>query len=164
MDYAKIDRTNLATFLDVTPKEAKETWEILGVGIQSFAIDFNPNITSEKWITKKNATSTLESNSKQGDVTQTMHKGDPCFEFVYSLMDKTGADVETNILDVDYFEEISDESGIKTYKAKQSQGMVAITSYGGETATIGYTLYYNGDPIEGTVVITDGKPVFTPNN
>ena len=93
-----------------------------------------------------------------------MHKGDPCFEFVYSLMDKTGADVETNILDVDYFEEISDDSGIKTYKAKQSRGMVAITSYGGETATIGYTLYYNGDPIEGTVVMTDGKPVFTPNN
>ena len=164
MDYAKIDRTNLATFLDVTPKEAKETWEILGVGIPSYAIDFNPNISSEKWIINKNATSTLESNSKQGDVSQTMHKGDPCFEFVYSLMDKTGADVETNILDVDYFEEISDESGIKTYKAKQSRGMVAITSYGGETATIGYTLYYNGDPIEGTVVMTDGKPVFTPNN
>ena len=44
MDYAKIDRTNLATFLDVTPKESEETWEILGVGIQSYAIDFNPNM------------------------------------------------------------------------------------------------------------------------
>lgn len=164
MDYAKIDRTNLATFLDVTPKESEETWEILGVGIPSYAIEFNPSISSEKWIINKNSTSTLESNSKQGDVSQTMHKGDPCFEFVYSLMDKTGSDVETNILDVDYFEEISDDSGIKTYKAKQSRGMVAITSYGGETATIGYTLYYNGDPIEGTVVMTDGKPVFTPNN
>lgn len=164
MNYEKIDRTNLATFLDVTPKESEETWEILGVGMPSYAIDFNPNISSEKWIINKNATSTLESNAKQGDVSQTMHKGDACFEFVYSLMDKTGSDVETNILDVDYFEEISDDSGIKTYKAKQSRGMVAITSYGGETATIGYTLYYNGDPIEGTVVMTDGKPVFTPNN
>ena len=65
MDYAKIDRTNLATFLDVTPKEAKETWEILGVGIPSYAIDFNPNISSEKWIINKNATSTLESNSSR---------------------------------------------------------------------------------------------------
>lgn len=41
-----------------------------------------------------------------------------------------------------------------------SDGLVAVTSYSGEQ--IEYDLYYDGDPVEGTVTITDGVPTFTP--
>lgn len=43
-----------------------------------------------------------------------------------------------------------------------SDGVVTITNYMGETATIGYDLYYDGDTVEGTVSIADGIPTFTP--
>ena len=86
-----------------------------------------------------------------------MYKGDPCFEYVNGLRDKIGGDVQTHILDIDMW----DAEG-SAYKAKMSDALIAVTSYGGEDASIEYTLYYNGDPVEGTVTIANGVPTFTP--
>ena len=140
----KFNRDEIATFLDTTPNALSSTYALLGTGITSFAIAYNPQITTEKWIIHRNATSSLDSNQKQGDVSQKIYKNDPCFEFVKGLRDKTGGDVQVKILDVDTYDETS--SGV--YSAKLSDGMIAITSYGGEDAVLEYTIYYNGDPVE----------------
>lgn len=156
-EISKINRDEIATFLD-TSSTSTPNYKLLGTGITSLAIAYNPQITTEKWIIHRNATSTLDSNQKQSDVSQKMYKGDPCFEFANGLRDKTGGDVAVKILDVDTW----DASVAGTYSAKLSDGMLAITSYGGEDAVIEYTLYYNGDPVEGTCTIADGVPTFTP--
>jgi len=155
-EITKINRDEIATFLD-TSDTATPSYKLLGTGITTLAIAYNPQITTEKWIIHRNATSTLDSNQKQSDVSQKMYKGDPCFEFANAKRDKTGSEVAVKILDVDTWDETTG-----TYRAKLSDGMLAITSYGGEDAVIEYTLYYNGDPTEGTCTITGGEPTFVP--
>ena len=156
-DIMKIDRDDaLVTSLDTTPSANAPTWALLGVGITEYAIEYNAQVDTEKWIIEKNARTDHTSNQKQGDVTQKMYKNDPCYEFA-----KAGRDVlnyQTHILDVD-----GAYGTGGSYPAKMSDGLLVITSYGGENAEIGYSLYYSGDPKEGTVTITNGVPTFTPS-
>lgn len=157
-DIEKIDRDDaLITWLDTTPNSSAPTWKLLGIGITEYAISYNPQVDTEKWIVEKNARTDHTSNQKQGDVTQKMYKNDPCYEFV-----KDGRDVlnyVTHVLDVDGAYE---NNG--SYPAKMSDALITVTSYGGENAEIEYSLYYNGDPVEGTVTIAGGVPTFVPSS
>ena len=46
----------------------------------------------------------------------------------------------------------------------KSDCIIAITNYMGEDASIEYSIYYNGDPKEGTVTLdSEGKPTFAEN-
>ena len=154
-NITKVDRSQFLTYLDTTPTATNPTWAILGVGITDYAISFNPQVDSEKWIIENNARTIHSSNQKQGSVTQTVYKGDPCFEFVHEGMDKLN--YKTRILDIDRW----DGTG-STYPAKMSAGIIAITSKGGEEMQIEYDLYYDGDPVEGTVTFSGDTPTFTP--
>ena len=66
------------------------------------------------------------------------------------------------IIDIDTWNG-AEESGVMTYPAKKSDGLIAVTSFGGETAGIGYDLHYDGDPVAGKVTFdADMNPTFTP--
>lgn len=153
----KVDRDQFVTYLDTTPAGENRTWKILGIGITDYGISYNPQVDQEKWIIEKNARTIHSSNQKQGSVTQTMYKNDPCFEFVAQARDVLN--YKTNILDIDTW---NGTNG--SYPAKMSAGIIAVTQYMGEEATIEYDLYYDGDPVEGTVTINSetGVPTFTP--
>lgn len=156
-DYSKITREQFASFLNVTP-EGTATWGLIGIGITSYGIAYNPQVNTEKWIIHKNATSSLESYQRQGDVSQKCYKGDPIFDYVNELRRTCGigAKVQSQVLDIDIWDEEND-----TYKATKSNVIIAITNYMAEEAVIEYTIYYNGDPIDGTATIEDGVPTFT---
>lgn len=151
----KIDRSKYLTFLDTTPSSVTPTWAILGTGITDYAIAFNPQVDTEKWIIEDNARSDHTSNQKQGSVSQKMYKNDPCFEFVHGGIDKLN--YKTHILDIDRF-----NGNGSTYPAKYSDGLVVVTSYMGENAVIEYDLYYEGDVVEGSVTFTGNTPTFVP--
>ena len=153
----KIKRSQFLTFLDTTPSGTSRTWAIVGVGVDEYATAYNPQVDTEKWIIEDNARNDHTSNQKQGSVKQKCYKNDPAFEFVANGRDKLN--YKTHILDIDIWN--GTESGSSaTFPAKMSDGLVAITSYSGEE--IEYDLYYDGDPTEGTVTITEGVPTFTP--
>lgn len=152
----KIDRTQMITYLDTTPSSTT-TWSLLGQGIESYGIDYNPQIDTMKYIINKAATSEVSSVQKQGAVSQKMYQGDACFEFAHSLKGEVADKIKTNILDIFAYEE--ETPGI--YKAEKSEGILAVTKLMDEDAVIEYTLYYNGDPVKGTVTLTEGTPVFT---
>ena len=152
----KVKRSQFLTFLNTTPTSGSKTWKILGVGVNEFAIAYNPQVDTEKWIVEDNARTDHSSNQKQGSVTQKCYKNDPCFEFVADGRDQLN--YRTEILDVDTW-----NGNGTNYPAKLSQGIITVTSYMGENAVIEYDLYYDGDPIEGTVTISDGVPSFTPS-
>lgn len=154
-----MDRDEVGHFLNITPGEDSPTWAQLAMGITSYGIDYNPQVKTSKYIHQKNATNLLKSNQKQGAVTQEIYKDDPCFKFIHSLLDKTGKKVITDILDIDWWD-TEEGTPIKT-KAKKSSITIAITKYMEEEATIQYTVYYNGDPIEGTVTVTNKEITFT---
>lgn len=151
----KINRSQFLTFLDTTPKSSP-TWNILGVGITDYGIDFNPQVDTEKWIIEDNARTDHSSNQKQGSVTQKCYKGDAVFEFV-----NAGRDVlnyKSHVLDIDRW----NGSG-SSYPAKMSDIIITVTSYMGEDAEIEYDMYYDGDATEGTVTFDEnGKPTFVP--
>ena len=154
----KITREQFVTYLNTTPS-AEETWALLGVGITGYGISYNPQVTTEKWIIHKSATSSLDSYQKQGDVSQKCYKGDPVFEYINEIRRNSdiGAKVQTQVLDIDRY----DSTVEGTYNATKSEVIIAITNYMAEDAVIEYTIYYNGDPVVGTVTFADEKPTFT---
>lgn len=156
----KIDRDQFLTYLDTTPTETNMTFAVLGVGITDYGIAYNPQIDSEKWIIEKNARQIHSSNQKQGSVSQQIYKGDPCFEFVAK-----GRDVlnyKTHILDIDRWNGTGSGTSA-VYPAKLSDGIIGITQFMNEDAVIEYDLYYDGDPVVGTVSFDSaGVPTFTP--
>lgn len=152
-DYTEVQRDEFLTYLDTTPTSTA-TYKLLGPGVTEYAIEYNPQIDKAKWINEKNSRNNHSSNQKQGSISQTIEKGDDLFDFVYAGRDKLN--YKTHILDIDVYKGIN---GV--YPAKLNDGMIAITKYMGDTAKIEYDLYYEGDTIDGTVVITNGVPVFT---
>lgn len=154
----KITRDQFVTYLNTTPKEETPTWARLGIGVTGYAISYNPQITTEKWIIHKSATSSLDSYQRAGDVSQKCYKGDPVFEYMNELRraGAIGANVQTQVLDIDRYD--GTESG--AYKATMSEAIIAISSYMGEDAVIEYTIHYNGDPVQGTVTFADEAPTF----
>lgn len=156
-DIEKLDRDNsLMTFLDVTPSATTMQLEVLGIGITDYGISYNPQVDQEKWIIEKNARNVHESNQKQGSVTQTAYLGDPVFEFVANGRDQLN--YKSHVVDVDIF---AGEGGV--YPATKSDCLVAIEQFGSDVASIEYTIYYDGDPVKGSVTFdaSTGKPTFT---
>lgn len=148
----KIKRSQFLTFIDTTPSATNPTWAIMGVGVDEYSTSYNPQVDTEKWIIEDNARNDHTSNQKQGSVTQKCYKNDPEFAFVAAGRDQLN--YKTKILDVDTW-----SGSIGSYAGKLSDAIIAITSYSGEE--IEYDIYYDGDPVEGTVAITDGVPTFT---
>ena len=148
----KIKRSQFLTFIDTTPDGNSRTWAVLGIGVDEYATEYNPQVDTEKWIVEDNARNDHTSNQKQGSVTQKCYKNDPEFEFIAGGRDRLN--YKTRVLDVDTW---SGSAG--NYAAKQSDAIITVTSYSGEE--IEYDIYYDGDPTEGTVSITDGVPTFT---
>jgi hypothetical protein len=149
----KIKRSEFISFIDTTPASTA-TWTTLGIGIDEYAVSYNPQVDTEKWIIEDNARNDHTSNQKQGSVTQKCYKNDPEFEFVAAGRDELN--YRTHILDVDTWKGTNG-----SYPAKMSDVIITVTSYSGEQ--IEYNIYYDGDAVDGTVSITAGIPTFTPN-
>lgn len=158
MSYTKVTRDEIASYLDTTPSSTA-TWAIIGIGITGFGQSYNPQVSTEKWIVNKNSTSSVDSYQIQGDASQKIYKGDACFEYINELRRTAGigSSVETHILDIDIYDTVS--AGV--YKATEYDCVIAITKYNDENAVIEYSIYYNGDPILGTVTFIDEVPTFT---
>lgn len=154
----KMRRSEFVTYLDITPEQENMTFKILGVGITDLSIAYNPNVESEKWIIEDVARHIHESNEKTASVSQSIYVDEPCYEFVEGGLDKLN--YKTHILNINSAKEISD--GV--FKADLSDGLISITNYMGENATIEYDLYWEGDKTPGTVSFdSSGNPVFTPD-
>ena len=153
-DIEKIKRSDFLTYIDTTPSSSDPTWAVLGVGVDEYATSYNPQVDTEKWIIEDNARNDHTSNQKQGSVTQKCYKNDPEFAFVAAGRDQLN--YKTHILDIDVW-----NGSTGSYPAKMSNAIIAITSYSGEE--IEYDIYYDGDPVEGTVAISSGTPTFTPS-
>lgn len=148
----KIKRSQFLTFIDTTPASTA-TWAVLGIGVNEYATSYNPQVDTEKWIVEDNARNDHTSNQKQGSVTQKCYKNDAEFAFIAAGRDQLN--YKTHILDVDTW-----SGDVGSYAAKMSDAIIAVTSYSGEE--IQYDIYYDGDPVEGTVSISDGVPTFSP--
>lgn len=149
-DIVKNKRSQYQKFLDITPNSTA-TYKVIGIGISEASVDFGPQVDTEQWIIEDTARNDHSGNQKQLSVTQKCYKNDPEFEFVNSGRDKLN--YTSHILEIDTW---SGSNG--SYPAKLSDCLITVTSYSGEE--IEYTIYFNGDPKEGTASIADGVPTF----
>lgn len=152
-DIVKNKRSQYQKFLDVQPS-GTVSWKVIGIGITEANVEFNPQVDTEQWIIEDTARNDHTGNQKQLPITQKCYKGDPEFEFINAGRDKLN--YTSHILEIDTW---NGTGG--SYPAKKSDCLITVTSYSG--AEIEYTIYFNGDPIEGTSTIADGVPTFTPS-
>lgn len=157
----KLTREQTISYLDINPSKPYD-WALIGYGITSMGQNFNPQKTTEKFIINKNATTTTDSYQITAPVSQKCYKGDPVFEFVNKIrrIAGVGSKCVSHILDVDSWDSVTDGSVTKC-KATMYECNISITKYNDENAVIEYDIDYNGDPILGTVVFENEKPVFT---
>lgn len=155
----KVERYKHILFMNTTPSSQTATWKPVGIGITDMAIDYNPQVETEQWILEQNARSDHTGNQKQASVTQKAYKNDPVFEFVAAGRDQLN--YKTQLLEVDTWDGTG--TNTVTYPAKMTDGLVTVTSYMGDTGQIEYDIYFSGDATEGTVVLADGVPTFTPS-
>jgi hypothetical protein len=150
----------MAYFINTGTKLAP-VWAKLGKGVSSLQHSYNPQVTTETYIDEDNATTSLDSYQVQAglDIQLWDETTAPAHGYLADLRTSraVGGDTETQILEVDI-------SGVSPYPATLNDAVVAVESFtveGGKPQQLGCTVYYNGDPSTGTVVITAGVPVFT---
>lgn len=146
----KLKRSQFVKYLDTTPSSTA-TWKVIGIGVSEASVEYSPNVETEQWIIEDTSRSDHTSNQKQLSITQRCYKNDPEFEFINGCRDKLNC--VSHILEVDTWNTYSGG-----YRAKKSDCLITVTSYSGEE--IEYDIYFNGDPIEGKVTISDNVPTF----
>lgn len=149
----KLKNSQYLRFINTTPGTGTKTWKILGIGVEELETSYNPQIETEQWIIEDSARNDHTGNEKQSSVTQKAYKNDPVFEFINEGRDKLN--YTTEVLEIDTW---NSDNG--AYASKLSDALVSVTTYSG--SEIGYDLYFNGDPTEGTATIVSGVPTFTP--
>ena len=147
---AKIKRSEVMTFMDTTPSSTA-TYKLVGDGVTTGAIGYNPKTTEETYIHEDSATITVESYAPTMAVEAVAVSGDEVFEFIDGLRvaRATLDDAETTIVNVWAYE----SGGPTAYPAEQQDVSIQIDEFGGDGGTavkINYTINFIGDPVVGT--------------
>lgn len=146
----KIKRSKQAAFLNTASGET-ETWSLIGDGVTSMVLSYNPQTSDETYIHEDSGTTDVESYKPTSSVPMTAIKGDPVFDFVDGLRKKRAVlgEARTSICLVYLYEEATEGA----YPAEKNTCSIQIDDFGGDgggSVVINYTINFVGDPIEGT--------------
>lgn len=158
----KVKRSEFRTFLN-TGTTATPVWSLLGDGITSAAINYNPQTTEEVYIHQDSGTTEIESYRPTMPVEAKAVSGDDAFDYIDNLRKSRAVldDAKSEIVNVWLYE--AAVSG--AYPAERQPVSVQIDDFGGEggqTAVINFTINYLGDPTPGTFNPTTGTFTATP--
>lgn len=151
---SQVKRSQFATFMDTTPSDTP-TYALIGDGITSAEISYNPETEEYTFIHQDSGTTNLKSYSPSMPIEAIAVSGDSVFDFVDELRQSRAVldAAKTTIVNVWLYEDPTGEAPNETYPAEQQEVIVSIESFGGEggdPAKINYTLNYAGDPVAGT--------------
>jgi len=154
-------KSSLMAYFINTGTVAAPVWAKLGKGVTSIPLAYNPQTSTETYVDEDNATTSVDSYQVSAGVDVALYDETtaPAHAYLETMRKEraVGADAETQILEVDL-------STTSPYEAQLNNAVIAINTFtveGGKPQTLSVTIYYNGDPADGTVVITDNAPVFT---
>lgn len=145
----KIKRKLLGAFLNTGG--SAPTWSLIGDGVTSLTIAYNPQTSDETYIHQDSGTTDVKSYKPTSAVPMTAISGDPVFEFVDSLRRSRAVleDARTEICLVYMYEDATSGS----YPAEKNICSVQIDDFGGDggaSTVINFTINFIGDPAEGT--------------
>lgn len=147
---AKVKRSEFRTFLNtgtlVTP-----VWSLIGEGVTSAVINYNPQTTEEVYIHEDSGSVVIEAYKPQMPIEATAINGNADFEFIDALRKARAvlSAAETEIINVWMYE--TPTTG--AYPAEKQSVSIQIDDFGGDGGTaakINYTINYLGDPVAGT--------------
>jgi hypothetical protein len=153
-----IKRSQVQTFLDIDPGE--EDYELIGDGVVTGVIAYNPKVTEETYIHLDSASVSVDSYAPKLPVEASAKTGDAVFGFIDNLRRTRAvmADAETTIVNVWMYE----AGGPTAYPAEQQAVAIQIDDFGGEgggKVKITYTINFIGAPVAGT--FNSGTKVFS---
>ncbi len=156
----KAKRSQWYTFLN-TGSEGSPAWVREGKFASELTAQMNPQTKTTQDVTQDTAETDITGYQPSIGISKSVSKTDPTFEFIDKIRRSRSilSDAYTQILNVDVFNEQSDK-----YPAELQNVSIQIDSFGGNASdplTIGYTYNYRGDPVKGTVTLSDGTPTFT---
>lgn len=151
-----VKRKDFMVFADVGTEGTPE-WELIGDKVEELSLEMNPNVETTTDITG-NTTTTLDKYEVQTSVSPMRAKKESkLFAVLYDIVknEKTLSDVERNFLCVNVFDSTTTgtEPDITTvYAAWTQKGVVAVQSYGGNTAglDIPFNIHWTGSKTYGT--------------
>jgi hypothetical protein len=152
---SKIKRSQFKTFLNLgtygTP-----VWTLLGDGVVSAAIAYNPKITEETYIINDSASISVDSYAPKLPIEGSAKAGDAVFDFVDDLRKgrMIGASAEVDIVNVWLYTTPS----LGFYLAERQAATLSVEEFGGEggiAAKIKYSLGFIGNPVIGAFSPTD---------
>jgi hypothetical protein len=143
-----IKRSLIASFLNTTPSTTA-TWSIIGPGVTTGKITYNPKTLQETYINEDSGRTLVESYLPNMPVEATVISGDPVFNFVDALRQARAvlAASETQVINV--WKYLTGPA----YVAEKQTVAIQIDDFGGpggEVAKIKFTLNYQGAPTLGT--------------
>lgn len=150
----EIRRDQLQHWLQIpaSSDDGTGTYALMGDGITDLTVAGNPNTATTKYIHQQNGSTVLSGYAPSAAVTATAFADDPVSEYLMDLgrTFKTGEKAKSKMVNVDMFEEAS----AGAYPAVQWDVDIAIDNPGSGSAdaalALSATIYYRGDPVEGT--------------
>lgn len=161
MTVATVKRSQFKTLLN-TGTTGSPTWSLIGDGVTTGKINYNPQTSEEIYIHEDSGTTEVEGYKPTMPIEATAKKGDAAFDFIDTMRKARAvlADAHAEIVNVWLYETPAGGE----YPAERQGVSVQVDDFGGDggaSAKLNYTLNYMGDPVEGTFNPTTG--VFTPN-
>lgn len=158
-----VKRKEIMLYLNTKPSGVTPEWGLYGKKSTTATYTYNPNSTSETYITDDNATVTLDSYNVTIDGNMKCYFGDAIYDFINGLRYNlaTGSDAVTKALLIDKYDKSGEDN---SFKAQTFDCTISIESYGGDggvTPSITFTIGLNGDPTQGSVTFAGEVPTFT---
>jgi hypothetical protein len=157
---SKIRRPLVKSYLDTTPTTTA-TYRLLGDGVVSGKIKYNPKTTTETYIDEDTANTSVDHYEPNMPIEMTCKLTDPVFEFIDALRIARAvlSDAETNLVNVwDY--QVGGPTAAPAEKQTVSIQIDDFGGDGGQVTKINFTINFCGDPIPGT--FNTSTRVFTP--
>ena len=150
-DAAKAKRSKFLAFINTTPAAEAPTWALMGKGIASQTVNYNPQTSDDTYINEDSGTTDVESYKPTIPTPQTAYPGDPVFDFVDKLRQARAVmgDARTQVLLVNAYEAAT----AGAYSAEKNECSVQVDDFGGDggtSITMNYTVNLIGDPVHGT--------------
>ena len=146
----KIKRSQIAVFLN-TGTSASPTWSLVGDGVTSQTINYNPQTSDETYIHQDSGNTNVESYKPTIPTPMTAIAGDEVFDYVDGLRKGRAVltDAETEVCIVYLYE--TPTTG--AYPAEKNACSIQVDDFGGDggtAAVINFTINLNGDATPGT--------------
>lgn len=150
MTSTSVKRSQFKTFLNTGTSETP-VWSLIGDGITTGAINYNPQTEEEVYIHEDSGTTLISSYKPTLPIEATAKAGDAAFDYVDGLRQSRAVlgSAQGEIVNVWLYETPTGEA----YPAEKQNVNIQIDSFGGDggqSAKINYTLNFMGDPTIGT--------------